>query len=841
MDKPIETAASLYREMKNRGLHLRRKNGRDDAIIVQIASRIGCKDLNLQAFLDESNLSAQEFMTQFIDIAQPFALMFNEIWNYLSTYAAHDSSESISIRFGFPESLDKTLVTIEQFRRYIERIEHIFVSVHLWPEEAILTLYEIYQILLRNIQGGKWNYNYQEGKPYRLRTVQSVGHPFDKIAMRIQRLLQRNIDAFVEKDRVTTQEIFTASESGLSSDTATVFPTRRLTADLLPFWQIIFDRYDHISDKLKTEALKHFEEKTKPLLHRKEGPRIRTVREALDIIDLPFWRHRWHTYEVWATIATLRVLRNYNPIPRVNENSIPIDGYDPAIVADLNAEEYENACVAIQVQTPYVSGRRKAIRPDLRVCFSDRFEAKETAAIVEFKQRLRLSQKEVTEVITAYSGGSPNCAGIVLLNYDSVPRDMAIPHGSVLIGDVHPCNQEAIAAFEGNLKRFLEQASLRPQARCKGVLTKELQMEAFNPRDYEDEAHGMLWSHKDSHTKWNLWSAVAAHAEEISYSYEYLEQFVRRQNSRGSGYIEDTYPSLPMPTRLEFLEILEFREGELNRALSNSESNPNWQWPPDWKPSWNSYIISSRQRNEREFDLNSTRTAISVHKCLLGENVPIELDWFTRELVAELYNIFLHHGHFKSLPKLIPIVKSYDYPVNVRQLWGNDNQGSYDIDDVLGQYARLGGGREEKVRLFVRAINQCAQDLSLNEYHLKNIVILHELSHWLVHLFAHYPTNNPIDDRQDLLSAWHKGSDSSVHVAWAQLLTYFVVVRGGDGIGNTFNKLLSAQSSDYHKFREVLSICDDKQIILDSLIVLREEKKIAYFNDWMAIIRRLKG
>ena len=92
-------------------------------------------------------------------------------------------------------------------------------------------------------------------------------------------------------------------------------------------------------------------------------------------------------------------------------------------------------------------------------------------------------------------------------------------------------------------------------------------MEAFNPRDFEDETHGMLWSHRDSNIKGNLWSAVAAHAEEFSYSYEYLGQFVKRLNLRGSGYIEDAYPALSMPTRLEFLEILEFRESELNRAL----------------------------------------------------------------------------------------------------------------------------------------------------------------------------------------------------------------------------------------------------------------------------------
>ena len=109
------------------------------------------------------------------------------------------------------------------------------------------------------------------------------------------------------------------------------------------------------------------------------------------------------------------------------------------------------------------------------------------------------------------------------------------------------------------------------------------------------------------------------------------------------------------------------------------------------------------------------------------------------------------------------------------------------------------------------------------------------------HLFAHYPITNPPDDRESLLSGWYKGYDSAVHEGWAQLLTYFVVSIGGDGIKNTFEKLLSKQSSDYHKYKDVLIICDDKNIILDSLIELRQQKKLVSFDDWIDIIKKIKG
>lgn len=457
----IETGAELYREMKNRGLHLRREHGRDDALIAQLANRLGCKNLSLQAFLNDSDLSAQDFMISFVDIAQPFALMFTDIWDYLSTYSAIKSSESIAVRFGFPDTDDQSVITLQQFRRYVERIRRTILTVNVWPKDAIYSLYGLYRILLREVGSGVSSHRYQESEVYTLPKVSVSGNPFDEIANRIQRLFQRNIDAFAEKGR------FSIGNSSFGSDptmgeSSTGFPTRHLTADLLPFWQRVFEVYSRVSDKSKNEALEYYNENTLPLMRERREEGIGKVIEALDIIDLPFWRHRWHTYEVWATVATFRALREYNPIPRVTRNSVPIDGYEPAIVADVDSKGFPNACVAVQVQTPYIFGKRKAIKPDLRVCFSDHLVANETAAIVEFKQRKRLSRAEMLEVSTSYLQGSPRCGGVIILNYDVVPNDVELPDGALLITNVHPCNQEAVAAFQSALTGVLENVSFKP-------------------------------------------------------------------------------------------------------------------------------------------------------------------------------------------------------------------------------------------------------------------------------------------------------------------------------------------------------------------------------------------
>ncbi len=55
--------SELYREIKRRGLELRRGNGRDDALLEALTKRLGCPDDQLQEFLDASLLTGEEFLS----------------------------------------------------------------------------------------------------------------------------------------------------------------------------------------------------------------------------------------------------------------------------------------------------------------------------------------------------------------------------------------------------------------------------------------------------------------------------------------------------------------------------------------------------------------------------------------------------------------------------------------------------------------------------------------------------------------------------------------------------------------------------------------------------------
>ncbi len=183
---------------------------------------------------------------------------------------------------------------------------------------------------------------------------------------------------------------------------------------------------------------------------------------ALDILDLPFWRHRWHTYEVWATVLTLRTLDDFKPSLRINQGYCAIDGYSAATIADLTARDCPSACVAVQFETPFRQGRRKAIKPDLRVCSGDPLSPENTAGVVEFKQRIRIDAKTLEKMAVAYSNGCPNSGGVLIMNYDTAGTLVSLPARCHFIEGVEPLNRSAIDVFRRWLSETLHAAGLEP-------------------------------------------------------------------------------------------------------------------------------------------------------------------------------------------------------------------------------------------------------------------------------------------------------------------------------------------------------------------------------------------
>lgn len=470
MTPVIETAGDLYREMKVRGLHLRHGIGRDDALIKELANKLGFPDTELQKHLDTSALPAEEFLKFFLQAAAPFASMYQEIWDYLGSQHSPNATEMISVRFGFEGTNDSCSVNLEQFRRYAETTKLVFrlFTVQVWNRQALDLLFEIRRKLISYefIRHSGITYErYVPGKPYQLPVVSVSEHPFDLVVKSICEMFQQVINERVtemDQEKISKYIPEIKEEQATLNDANSLERIANLLTDLLPTWFYIFEKCGDIPQTSKDDAFDEYERLIKPLLILDRSIKEAKISEALDILDLPFWKHRWHTYEIWATILTIKSLDEYKPSLQVKEGITPIDGYSSAIIAKLKTLDECDASIAIQVETPFESEKRKAIKPDLRVCDGDPHSADNTIAVVEFKQRLKMDSSHLSEMAQSYSLGCPKSGGLLILNYDQTGASVKLPPSTYFIEGVHPLNPTAIDFFKERLTLVMDKAGLKP-------------------------------------------------------------------------------------------------------------------------------------------------------------------------------------------------------------------------------------------------------------------------------------------------------------------------------------------------------------------------------------------
>ena len=440
-DEVFDSAYELYQEIRdNRGLHLRSGDGRDDVLYRELQDSIGCHDEDIADFLKKENKSADWLLRQFLQLAAPFASMFTEIWDFLSSEKAPRVTEDLRVRFGFDED-DVTEVDIEQFREWAETARKISfgANVAYWSDEAVNELFEFMNRIDVKKQYGS---EYRRGEPYELPIIETCHNDdFENYVRRIRNLLQYVINEQAERDEFKNSA-FGADTEGRKK------PLINLT-DLLPGWEPIFRSHDMVSEKNRRRAEKYFREHIKPELEMESIVGSLNHRSPLDILRLPFWEKRWHTYEIWMTVQSIEALDNFEPQVRIDDGRIPIDGRDEAVVADLERTKDCEACVVSELRTPYETDEREAIQPDLSICRTQELDKKSQpisteqldkesrVVIIEYKQHKRLSPAHAEERAESYLDGSPEAVRLVMVNYDE-PTDVNFPDKAQLIGNVRP-------------------------------------------------------------------------------------------------------------------------------------------------------------------------------------------------------------------------------------------------------------------------------------------------------------------------------------------------------------------------------------------------------------------
>lgn len=466
-DAVFESASELYREIRNRGLHLRHENGRDDILIEEICNSIGCPDYQLQEFLEEEGQSAEYFLREFLNLTAPFARMFSDIWNFLSSEGGPEATEDVRIEFGF-EGEDITEVDLSEFREWAQTARKLWINSRMayWSDEELSELFALGDLVV--VEARVRGSDYIPHETYELPSIETHHEDeFEEIVRRIRNLFQNIIDTAAELNKGGYNRDANVSGSEVEESRSSILFAANLLHDLLPTWEQIFRNHHEVSPDARRQAVDFYKENIEPNLEI-ESNLLLDKWTPMDILRLPFWKDRWHTYEIWVTIQTLNALDSCEPQIRVVDGRIPIDGRQTEIVADLDIIGNPNACVVTELETSYPKEGKDAIRPDLSICRNQDLDANSRAVVIEYKQRASLSPSHVEEVTQFYLSGSPEAIGLAIVNYDFVP-DVEIPESAELIGNVRPGSTK-VKEYREVVRNFIKEAGLTRDLEEKAVL-----------------------------------------------------------------------------------------------------------------------------------------------------------------------------------------------------------------------------------------------------------------------------------------------------------------------------------------------------------------------------------
>lgn len=171
-----------------------------------------------------------------------------------------------------------------------------------------------------------------------------------------------------------------------------------------------------------------------------------------------------------------------------------------------------------------------------------------------------------------------------------------------------------------------------------------------------------------------------------------------------------------------------------------------------------------------------------------------------------------------------PIFVEYPDMENIRRNEESKEQktefpDTFTIEELLGCYF----ADQRTIVIFDRGIDWCVKNKHFAKSTLENVVLIHELAHWITHRLPGKTTSNW---DLDLFNR----TETNVHEGFAQLFTYWIAGEVRGEFKDTFEKLNLNQSSKYHVFKQFTA--EEPSEILDSLEALRKLSAPATLEDW---------
>jgi hypothetical protein len=461
--KLILDAVSLWDKLREGGLELG-KEGRDVALLNELKRRLKFGKGDIRRQLKRAKI--EEFIYAFFAVVEPFAKMYAEIYNLMQEFGARRAKENILVKFDFSFPGGKLEFDISRFKDSYEVLRRLKKAQVIWTLDDLHRIFKLIRIIeegLKDMQQTPY-IEYERGTNYKLPDVPCFRGELHNVLIKVREAVQRAIELVDFEPNIDSKH--------------PLWGLYCILTDLIPGLKSILlqdaSRLAGIEPHKAKEAVNYFEKEIWNKLQVRLKEEI--VKELLDILNLPFWKYRWHLYEVWATMHTIDALADFDTSFNVDSTgTLAIDLGKATEIASVHSSKGVLKIIA-QLKTTLKGIRgRKGIKPDLRVCIDPVNDPHSTLLVVELKQRKSITHKYLSEIIKAYEKGCPRSVKNYFLNYDTLPPKLnrlaaGAAARSRLIGDFNPSRPDLVILYKKDVAAQIIKAGYNPPKRFDAIL-----------------------------------------------------------------------------------------------------------------------------------------------------------------------------------------------------------------------------------------------------------------------------------------------------------------------------------------------------------------------------------
>nr|WP_303192697.1 GntR family transcriptional regulator [Hungatella hathewayi] len=469
-NKIIESGCELYRIMENYGFEAGngKEDGRDTGLYNELKKALKCPDnKGLISYLKETQITAYDFLSAFLQISEPFAAMYKNVYETMEKYQVYQSDQAIKIRLSDDDKVLKEL-NLSCFEEHLKVYKKVRIDnqVNYWKYSDYKKLLNFFEIFEDSIHSDESmdscdRYDY----PNILSPVDMDNKEFYDILEYIYQLL------------IHTEEVIQnyKDDQTLSNDTFISIPF------IYNFFPFLVCRYNCLVGQIEKKGLAdhckvndaiklfhsvkdHIDSSTE------ESEKIIKILERL--LNLPFWEKRWYLYEIRVTCMTIQAIERYSPQLNINKDHVlQMNCSKASVVAKFKTEGGEDFAIVAQIGTPAkVNPNRKSIRPDIRIAKEDYKEGENTRLIVECKQRINMEKEVLENNIRIYEDESEKSIQNIFVNYDAFPQLSNEPSKTALFSEFRPGKSGIIDTFKTLVTETLYRQKIKPVSKYDLVL-----------------------------------------------------------------------------------------------------------------------------------------------------------------------------------------------------------------------------------------------------------------------------------------------------------------------------------------------------------------------------------